>query len=81
MYLVNLDKAGKVIMDDAIHAVEEFRNVLNTKSLGEKGMLWVSLYCDYDSVFRHFTESERRVKKIKKLLTQLKNTKHCSSTL
>ncbi len=59
MYLVNLDKTGKVIMDDSIYAVEEFREVIETKTLGNKGMLWVALYCDYDSIYRHFTESER----------------------
>jgi hypothetical protein len=59
MYLVNLDKTGKVIMDDGIYAIEEFKEVINTKSLGEEAMLWVALYCDYDSIFRHFTESER----------------------
>lgn len=59
MYLVNLDKTGKVIMDDSLYAVEEFREVLETKTLGNKGMLWVALYCDYDSIYRHFTESER----------------------
>ena len=59
MYLVNLDKTGKVIMDDSVYAVEEFREVLETKSLGNNGLLWVALYCDYDSIYRHFTESER----------------------
>ena len=59
MYLVNLDKTGKVIMDDGIYAIKEFKEVINTKSLGEEAMLWVALYCDYDSIFRHFTESER----------------------
>ena len=59
MYLVNLDKTGKVIMDDSIYAVEEFKEVINTKSLGERALLWVALFCDYDSIYRHFTESER----------------------
>tara|TARA_R110000796_G_scaffold53618_2_gene125798 strand:- start:5177 stop:5710 length:534 start_codon:yes stop_codon:yes gene_type:complete len=59
MYLVNLDKTGSVIMDDSINAVEEFRAVLDTKSLGKKGMLYVALFCDYDSIYRHFTDTER----------------------
>jgi hypothetical protein len=59
MYLVKLDKTGNVIMDDSINGVEEFRDVLSTKSLGEKAMLWVALFCDYDSIYRHFTETER----------------------
>tara|TARA_R110000787_G_scaffold205068_1_gene315554 strand:+ start:730 stop:1263 length:534 start_codon:yes stop_codon:yes gene_type:complete len=59
MYLVNLDKSGKVIMDDSVNAVEEFRDVISTKGLGEKGMLYVSLFCDYDSIYRHFTDTER----------------------
>ena len=59
MYLVNLDKTGNVIMDDSVYAVEEFRNVIETKSLGLKGLLWVALFCDYDSIYRHFTEDER----------------------
>ena len=59
MYLVNLDKTGNVIMDDSIYAVEEFRAVLETKSLGAKGLLWVAMYCDYDSIYRHFTKVER----------------------
>ena len=59
MYLVNLDKTGGVIMDDSINAIEEFREVISTKSLGKKAMLWVALYCDYDSIYRHFSEKER----------------------
>ena len=59
MYLVNLDKTGSVIMDDSINAIEEFREVLSTRGLGAKGMLWVALFCDYDSVYRHFSEKER----------------------
>jgi len=59
MYLVNLDKTGKVIMDDSVNAVEEFREVISTKGLGMKGMLYVSLFCDYDSIYRHFTDAER----------------------
>ena len=59
MYLVNLDKTGSVIMDDSINAIKEFREVLDTRGLGSKGMLWVALFCDYDSVYRHFSEKER----------------------
>lgn len=46
-------------MDDGINGVEEFKTLLDTKGLGNKAMLWVALFCDYDSLYRHFTESER----------------------
>ena len=46
-------------MDDSINAIEEFREVISTRGLGEKGMLWVALFCDYDSIYRHFSEKER----------------------
>tara|TARA_B110000902_G_C14282329_1_gene577419 strand:+ start:3008 stop:3532 length:525 start_codon:yes stop_codon:yes gene_type:complete len=59
MYLVKLDKTGNVVTDDSVYAIEEFRAVLEAKSLGRKGMLWVSLFTDYDSIYRHFTETER----------------------
>ena len=59
MYLVKLDKTGSVIMDDGIYAVKEFKDLIETKGMGTKAMLWVSLYCDYDSLYRHFTEAER----------------------
>ena len=59
MYLVKLDKTGSVIMDDGIYAVKEFKDLIETKGMGTKAMIWVSLYCDYDSLYRHFTEAER----------------------
>tara|TARA_R100000935_G_scaffold58847_1_gene98515 strand:- start:1408 stop:1932 length:525 start_codon:yes stop_codon:yes gene_type:complete len=59
MYLVKLDKTGNVILDDSIYVIEEFKSILETKSLGTKAMLWVSLFCDYDSIYKHFTENER----------------------
>ena len=59
MYLVKLDKTGNVIMDDSVYAVPEFKDLIETKNLGSKAMLWVALFCDYDSIYRHFTEAER----------------------
>lgn len=59
MYLIKLDKTGNVIMDDSVYAVPEFKELIETKNLGNKAMLWVALFADYDSVYRHFTEVER----------------------
>ena len=59
MYLVKLDKTGNVVMDDSVYAVPEFKTLIETKNLGNKAMLWVALFSDYDSIYRHFTETER----------------------
>ena len=49
--------------DDSLYAIEEFRQVV--EEYGLKGILWVSLVCDYDSPYRHFVERER-VKSVSK---------------
>ena len=38
----------------------EFVSVLKADKLGAVALKWVALVCDYDSPYRHFTESERK---------------------
>jgi|TARA_R110001592_G_scaffold265596_1_gene531231 hypothetical protein len=59
MYLIQVNKTGNAIQDDGAYAVKEFQEILNTKSLGSKALLWVALICDYDSPYKHFVEKER----------------------
>ena len=61
MYLLKLDRQGDIYkQDDGITGVPEFVNVLKADKLGAAAMKWVALVCDYDSPYRHFTESERK---------------------
>ena len=60
MYLLRLNRKGDVYRDDdGITGVEEFQSVLSAKNLGPSALKWVALVYDYDSPYRHFTESER----------------------
>lgn len=61
MYLVRLAKSGKlVIEDDGVYAIESFRDVLETKGLGEPALRCVALMYDYYSHFR-FRDSDERL--------------------
>ena len=68
MYLLNIEKRGELIKeDDGLYAIDEFRDIVETKGLGMKAMLWVALVCDYDSPYRHFVEREQ-VKSVSKAI-------------
>ena len=61
MYLVNINRAGDIYKDDdGVMLVPEFQEVLQAEGLGQVAMKWVALVCDYESPYRHFTESERK---------------------
>ena len=61
MYLLNINRAGDIYKDDdGVMLVLEFQEVLKAEGLGQVAMKWVALVCDYESPYRHFTESERK---------------------
>jgi predicted HNH restriction endonuclease len=61
MYLLQVNRAGDIYKDDnGAVLVPEFQSVLQAEGLGQLGLKWVALVCDYESPYRHFTESERR---------------------
>ena len=61
MYLLNLNRKGDVYKDDdGITGVPEFLAVLNTEKLGSVALKWVALVFDYESPYRHYSESERK---------------------
>ena len=61
MYLLKLNRKGDIMKDDdGVIAVPEFKDVIKAKGLGDAAMKWVSLVYDYESPYRHFTESERK---------------------
>ena len=60
MYLLRLNRKGDVYKDDdGVTGVVEFQSVLTAKNLGPAALKWIALIYDYDSPYRHFTESER----------------------
>ena len=62
MYLIELNKIGKVIIDDdGVYAIPEFREILETKGLGEPAMRAIALIQDYNSPYRHRPEKDRSV--------------------
>ena len=61
MYLLNLNRKGDVYKDDdGITGVPEFLSVLKTEKLGSVALKWVALVFDYESPYRHYSESERK---------------------
>ena len=61
MYLLKLDKQGDIVkQDDGVMAIPAFVKVIKAEKLGATAMKWIALVCDYDSPYRHFTESERK---------------------
>jgi len=61
MYLLNLNQKGDVYKDDdGITGVPEFLSVLKTEKLGSVALKWVALVFDYESPYRHYSESERK---------------------
>jgi|TARA_B100000767_G_scaffold266916_1_gene284959 hypothetical protein len=59
MYLLKISKQGKIVDDDGIYGIPEFKSVIETSGLGTKGLMFVAYIADYDSPYRHFTEDER----------------------
>lgn len=59
MYLLKISKQGNIIEDDGIYGIPEFKSVMETSGLGNKGLMYVSYIADYDSPYRHYNESER----------------------
>jgi hypothetical protein len=60
MYLVELSKVGKLIIeDDGIYAIPEFRDIIETKGFGEPAMRAIALICDYKSIYRHRPDKDR----------------------
>ena len=59
MYLLKISKQGDIVEDDGIYGIPEFKAVIETSGLGTKGLMFVAYVADYDSPYRHFTESER----------------------
>jgi hypothetical protein len=62
MYLIELTKIGKVVIDDdGVYAIPEFRDLIETKGFGEPAMRAIALICDYYSPYRHRPEKDRAV--------------------
>ena len=61
MYLLNLNRKGDVYKDDdGITGVPEFLTVLKTEKLGPMALKCMALVFDYESPYRHYSESERK---------------------
>ena len=60
MYLVELSKVGKLIIeDDGIYAIPEFFDILSKKGMGEPVLRVVALGTDYLSPYRYRPEDDR----------------------
>ena len=59
MYLLKISKNGNVIEDDGIFGIPEFKELIDSKTFGNRGLMYVSYIADYDSPYRHFTLDER----------------------
>jgi len=59
MYLLKISKQGNIIEDDGIYGIPEFKDVIETRNLGLRALMFVAYIADYDSPYRHFTEGER----------------------
>ena len=61
MYLLNLNRKGDIFKDDdGVTGVPEFLNVIKADKLGVIALKWVALVYDYESPYRHYSESERK---------------------
>lgn len=49
MYLLKISKQGSVVEDDGIFGIPEFKSVIETSGLGNKGLMFVAYVADYDS--------------------------------
>lgn len=59
MYLLKISKNGNVVEDDGIFGIPEFKELIDSKTFGAKGLMYVAYISDYDSPYRHFTLDER----------------------
>jgi len=59
MYLLKISNKGSVVEDDGIFGIPEFKDLIDSKSFGSKGLMYVAYIADYDSPYRHFTLDER----------------------
>jgi len=61
MYLLNLNRKGDVYKDDdGITGVPEFLTLIKKEKFGPMALKWVALVFDYESPYRHYSESERK---------------------
>tara|TARA_B100000780_G_C21126473_1_gene457230 strand:- start:7190 stop:7717 length:528 start_codon:yes stop_codon:yes gene_type:complete len=59
MYLLKISNKGSVVEDDGIFGIPEFKDLIDSKNFGSKGLMYVAYIADYDSPYRHFTLDER----------------------
>tara|TARA_R100000664_G_C2749518_1_gene136901 strand:+ start:704 stop:1237 length:534 start_codon:yes stop_codon:yes gene_type:complete len=60
MYLLKLNKKGDIFKDDdGVTGVPEFINLIKKEKFGPTALKWVALVYDYESPYRHYSESER----------------------
>jgi len=61
MYLLNLNRKGDIYKDDdGITGVPEFLTLIKKEKFGPMALKWVALVFDYESPYRHYSESERK---------------------
>ena len=59
MYLLNLDKKGRIeSSEDGIYMVPEFSALI--AEYGERSLVWIALIHDYDSPYRHYGIKDRK---------------------
>ena len=60
MYLLNLNRKGDIFKDDdGVTGVPEFLTLIKKEKFGPTALKWVALVYDYESPYRHYSESER----------------------
>ena len=75
MYLLNLNRKGDIFKDDdGVTGVPEFLTLIKKEKFGPTALKWVALVYDYESPYRHYSESER-VKAVSKDLYDTYNWK------
>ena len=75
MYLLKLNRKGDVFKDDdGITGIPEFLTLIKKEKFGPTALKWVALVYDYESPYRHYSESER-IKAVSKDLYDTYNWK------
>ena len=60
MYLLKLNRKGDIFKDDdGITGIPEFLTLIKKEKFGPTALKWVALVYDYESPYRHYSESER----------------------
>ena len=60
MYLLKLNRKGDIFKDDdGVTGVPEFLTLIKKEKFGPTALKWVALVHDYESPYRHYSESER----------------------